>query len=470
MRILQVNTFDVGGGAEKIALSLHHAYSRLGHSARLAVGRKISEGEGIIEIPRSGKWRAHCLVWQNRFLRAGQKHKSATGLRLSRLMMILADPVAATRGAMGQENFFSPSTRRLLSLLPEKPDVLHLHNLHGGYFDLTQLPRLSHEVPLALTLHDAWLLSGHCVHSFECERWVTGCGRCPHLDIYWPIRRDASAFNWRRKKRIYSRCLLNVATPSKWLMDKVQRSILAPGILDCRVIPNGVDVSVFRPGDKQAARARLGIPADASVIMSAANGLSQNPWKDYRMLRAAIELVGNAIGGGLLFIGLGGEESGETLGRAELRFVPYQGDAATVASFYQAADLYIHAARVDTFPNTVLEALACGTPVVATAVGGIPEQIKALTPRGGKFIPGTAVAAGEATGVLVPPGEAAYMAEAITYLLQAEDVRMAMGRNAALDVKARFSLDRQVEKYLEWYQEILGRGKRRSVEAGVLTG
>jgi glycosyltransferase involved in cell wall biosynthesis len=80
----------------------------------------------------------------------------------------------------------------------------------------------------------------------------------------------------------------------------------------------------------------------------------------------------------LVFVALGEDAPAERIGAAEIRFVPYQKDPAVVARYYQAADIYIHSARADTFPNTVLEALACGTPVVATAVGGIPEQVKSL--------------------------------------------------------------------------------------------
>lgn len=465
MRILQVNTKDMGGGAEKIALALHDAYLQRGHQARFAVGERLSACKDVVQIPKSTEWADFCRRWLGRIERLCQRAKLPGFQKVSGFFDYLMDPIAATNAWLGFENFHYPGTKRLLKIMGARPDIVHGHNLHGGYFDLARLPWLSREVAVVLTLHDAWLLSGHCVHSFECERWVTGCGHCPRLDIYWPIRRDASAFNWRRKKRIYSRCGLNVATPSQWLMDKVQRSILAPGILDCRVIPNGVDVSVFKPGNKQAARARLGIPAEVNVLLFAANGLRQNPWKDYRMLRAAIESVGNAIGSGLLFVGLGGEEGRETLGKAELRFVPYQGDAATVALYYQAADLYIHAARVDTFPNTVLESLACGIPVVATAVGGIPEQIKSLL-AGRNSI--RAFPADEATGVLTPAGNVDSMVEAIVLLLKDDGLRQQMGMNAQRDAVARFSLDRQVKAYLEWYEEILEREK--IIGAGVHPG
>lgn len=457
MRILQVNTKDMGGGAEKIALSLHNAYRQRGHQACFAVGEKNGYGEGIIEIQGATKWRDDCLGLAQRLRRVGWINKRAGWWRVPRIIEMLADPIATWNEEAGTENFHYPSTRYLLKIFPKKPDILHLHNLHGGYFDLRQLPNFTHKLPVVLTLHDAWLLGGHCVHSFECERWMTGCGDCPYLDVAYPLSRDATAVNWKRRQWIYSKCRLNVATPSQWLMDKVLRSMMMPGIVDHRVIPNGIDHSIFMPGYKLAIRAALGIPIECRVLMFAANALQCNQWKDYRMLEAVIQSVAEQLGGSIVFLGLGGGERSEVRGNAELRFVSFQKDPYVIAKYYQAADLYVHAAKVDTFPNTVIEALACGTPVVATAVGGIPEQIKSLLAgrESMRVFP-----ADEATGVLTPSGDVEAMAEAIVLLLKDDGLRQQMGLNAQRDAAARFSLDRQVKAYLEWYQEILERRKR----------
>ena len=115
-----------------------------------------------------------------------------------------------------------------------------------------------------------------------------------------------------------------------------------------------------------------------------------------------------------------------------------QRDPETVARFYQSADIYIHTARVDTFPTTVLEALACGTAVVASEVGGIPEQVVE-----GK------------TGFLVPVGDSHAMAERIICLLMDKDLRIKMGNAAAEDAADRFGLERMVRDYLAFYREIL---------------
>ncbi|MEJ5378237.1 MAG: glycosyltransferase [bacterium] len=457
-RILQVSTSDGGGGAEKVAYNLHHTYLGRGYSAWLAVGYKWTDDPGILVIADHS-----CgSLWTRFWFSIGNGLSSLVGRvrgagRLRNYIQLIGQPRRLLETHRGHEDFYFPGTWRLLDLTPEGPDIVHCHNLHGGYFDLRALPWLSQQVPVILTLHDAWLLSGHCAHSFDCERWRTGCGQCPDLTIYPAIRRDGTAYNWRRKKKIFEKSRLYVATPSRWLMQKVEQSMLAPAIVEARVIPNGVDLSVFHPSEKPAVRAALGMPPNAKVLLFAANGIRRNPWKDYGTLRGAVALIaGSMRGQRLLFVALGEDAPAERIGRAEIQFVPYQKDSAAVALYYQAADVYTHAARADTFPNTVLEALACGVPVVATAVGGIPEQIKGLEweahPRAYPSYPPQ-----QATGILVPPKNPEMLAKALCLLLEDGNLRECLGANAAQEARIRFDLQKQVDAYLEWFQEILSR-------------
>jgi glycosyltransferase involved in cell wall biosynthesis len=357
----------------------------------------------------------------------------------------------------GYEDFNFPGTWRLLQL-SEPPDVLHCYNLHGDYFDLRALTWLSHQLPVILDLRDAWLLSGHCAHSLDCERWRTGCGQCPDLTIYPAIQRDGTAYNWRRKQEIYAKSRLYVSTPCHWLMQKVEQSMLAPAMVQARIIPTGVDLSIFHPVDKQAVRARLHVPQDAKVFLFTANRIRRNIWKDYQTMRAAIGLVAERLRGReVIFIALGEEAPAERIGEAYLRFIPYQKNAEAVAGYYQAADVYVHAARADTFPRTVLEALACGTPVVATAVGGIPEQVRGLGITGCELETARLNTYGvdEATGVLVPAGDVGAMSIGIERFLNDEPLRLRIGENAVKDARRRFDLQRQADSYLEWYKELL---------------
>jgi glycosyltransferase involved in cell wall biosynthesis len=159
-----------------------------------------------------------------------------------------------------------------------------------------------------------------------------------------------------------------------------------------------------------------------------------------------------------LFIALGETGPDEQIGAARIRFVPHQKNPEDVAAYYQAADIYVHAAVADTFPRAVLEALACGTAVVASSVGGIPEQVR-------DWGDGGSPASTDATGILVPPGNASRMAAAIHTLLTNPRMLHGLSSNAAMDARRRFDLLQQSDAYLEWYEQLVHPPHARSVES-----
>lgn len=379
MKILQVSMADRGGGAEAVAMSLHRGLREQGHQATLAVGYRRTDEPGVVEIGGAGSRRGRALT----------------------------DPGVLLDALRGHEDFRFPASRRVLELAPSPPEIVHVHNLHGGYFDLRVLPELGGRARLIATLHDAWLLTGHCAHPFDSDGWLRGCGNCPHLDTYPALRRDGTAFNLARKRSIYEGLELTVVTPSRWLMDMVERSVLAPSAARKVVIPNGVDLEVFRPGGRE--------PRAVPLVVFAAQGGRANEFKDFATLQAAVERLRRPVE--LIALGDPPVSSGE------------------VAGWLRKADLYVHPSRADTFPSGVLEALACGTPVVASRVGGIPEQLT------------------EETGVLVEPGDAAALALAIDVLLADPDRRERMGHAGAADARKRFSVERQIADYVALYSD-----------------
>jgi glycosyltransferase involved in cell wall biosynthesis len=239
-------------------------------------------------------------------------------------------------------------------------------------------------------------------------------------------------------------------------MKKVEESILSQSVVEGRVIPTGIDLTVFHRGDKSSARAVLNLPQDARILLFTANGIRRNMWKDYKTLKSAVEYVGQRLRQmKILCVALGEDSPPEHLGGAEVRFVPFQNNAATVAQYYQAADLYVHAARADTFPRAVLEAISCGTPVVATAVGGIAEQIKGLRDDRSPGVLLNPYGEEKATGVLVACGDIKATALAIERILTNDRLRCLMSENACRDAEERFNLQDQTDRYLEWYRELL---------------
>jgi len=444
MRILQVSTYDKGGGAEAIAWQLFDEYRRRGHQSTMAVGQKCTNDSDVIPLSRHASG-GPLGQWSSRLSEQLSSYEGRVrgAWRLRRwLHAYAAHPSNWWRASLGRESFNFPETWQLLDLLEGRPDIIHCHNLHGGwlsrggYFDLRALPWLSKQVPTLVTLHDTWLLSGHCAYTLGCDRWKTGCGNCPDLSIYPAVLRDGTAFNWKKKKDIFAGSRLFVATPSRWLMRQVEQSMLAPAVVEGRVIPNGVDATVFRPGSKEQAREFLGLPQDEKIVLFVANAAKSNVFKDYKTVEESVLRVGARFRKKKITLVVLGEK-GESIQfeNGEIRFAAFQPDRQITAKFYQAADIYIHAAKSDTFPNTIIEALSCGTPVVATAVDGIPEQVEE-----GR------------SGFLVPAGDADAMAMRVVQLLS-DDARCgAMGTAAAESASRLFGLQKQVDAYLDWYE------------------
>jgi glycosyltransferase involved in cell wall biosynthesis len=451
MRILHVCHADgeLGGGAGKIAQDLMQRQRAGGHEAWLAVSAKGCTDDAVLPIPQRTN------PWSKFWLRA-QKRLRARSWRLSRAAWMLAEPGRWWDAGRGHEDFRYPATWRLLEVPPQRPQVLHCHNLHGGYFDLRALPWLSGQLPVVVTLEDAWTLAGHCAHSLDCERWKTGCGSCPHLSIPCELEHDGTAFNWQRKRGIYARSRLHIATPCEWLMRKVKESILAPGMVEGRVINNGIDLDTFHPADKRAVRSELGIPQDEHVLLFIAVFGRNNPWKDYQTVRDAVAILGSQPRRRKLrFLSFGETAPTETVGHATVQFIPRQPASRDVARYYQAADLYVHAARADTFPNTIMEASACGTAILATAVCGIPEQIAGWNALSSFSPEWNRTDAATATGGLVPASNAVELARAASRLLEDDAALRQLSENAVRLARERFDIQRQARRYLEWYAELV---------------
>src|SRR5690606_30846404 len=227
LTVIQVSMFDRCGGAEQVAWNLFQACRARGHDSWFAVGRKRSDDARVLPLPQHEARDAWARFWWRMHARLQPVYGRFPGSQaLGRATHRLAEPRGWLDAWRGLEDFHYPGAWRLMQMTPHRPDVIHCHNLHQKYFDLRALPWLSRQAPLVLTLHDAWMLAGHCAHSLDCERWQIGCGQCPDLARYSSIRRDATAENWRRKRDIYAVSRLHVATPCRWLMDKVEQSML----------------------------------------------------------------------------------------------------------------------------------------------------------------------------------------------------------------------------------------------------
>lgn len=433
LRVLHVSTTDVGGGAEAVALGLHRACLEQGWESRLVVGRRRGQTPGVVELDELAPTVVGRL--QGRARRWAASHDVGRP-PLARAIRGLSDPRRAVEALLGIEHLDFPATWRLLDAMPgAAPDVVHLHNLHGNYFDLRALPSLSRQVSTLVTLHDEWLMTGHCAYSVGCERWRSGCGECPDLRLPPEVHRDATRYNWGRKRGALAGARLHVVTPSRWLLERARSSLLADSLVDGHVIPNGIDLDVFRPAPRDEARRELGLSADDRVILFVGVNARGYGFKDLPTLLAAVAPLSTSRPTLRVKV-IGAEGASERAGAALVEYARER-DPRRLARWYQACDVFVHSTRAEsTTPRVVLEAMACGRPVIATDAAATGELLD-----DGR------------DALLVPPRDPGALARRIAEVLDAPGLATALGA-AAAETARRFDVRARHAEYFARYRAL----------------
>jgi len=410
MKVLLVNTEYHRGGAARIAKTLHNALNAApGFQSYFAYGR-------------------------------GPRVKGEKVLRFAcQLEVYLHAFQTRSTGLQGYGSCFS--THRLFHLIKNwTSDVVHLHNIHGYYLNLKLASELGNiGIPVVWTLHDGWPLTGRCAYLFECDRWKTGCGHCPDLSRYPKTYLDTSAFMWRKKKAAFTRGWNPVIVfPSQWLADRAKESYL--GEFRIEVIPNGIDTETFSPIERIAGRERLGIPLEKRVILFVAADL-RDERKGARYFFESLQHI-KADNYMVLTLGKRVDLKRKLNKTVDIKQLGYISDRNLLSEVYSAADVFCISSLDDNFPTTVLESLACATPVVGFQVGGIPEQVT------------------EDCGILVPPRDSKALGMAITRLLRDDKLREDMSRNCRARAVAEYSVEKFRDRYVELYNKVVEEGKR----------
>lgn len=329
------------------------------------------------------------------------------------------------------------ATRCLIEVMRRvKPDVVHLHNLHGYYLNFPLLFSYLAEagVPVVWTLHDCWPLTGHCTN-FDfagCDRWKTGCHNCPQLREYpaaLPLR-DRSRRNWQLKRSCFTLPRrLTLVPVSDWLAGLVRQSFL--GRHEVYRIYNGVDLQQFRPMAGSAARVRqhFGIRAPRFVLGVASTWTRRKGLQDFIKLRSLLSQEEYDI----VLLGLSPQQIKHL--PAGLLGLQRTDSVEELAQLYSAASVFANPTWEDNFPTTNIEALACGTPVVTYRTGGSIEAVD------------------EETGLIVERGNVSALAEAVKQLSHqsAATLRPACRRRA----EELYNKEARYEEYVHLYENLL---------------
>ena len=269
----------------------------------------------------------------------------------------------------GRNSYFA--TNRAIKLLNDyKPDLIHLHNLHGYWINFPSLFRYikNKDLPVVWTLHDCWPVTGHCAYYnyLNCVNRNNNCIDCPGMKYYPKSYIDCASKAFAIKKDCFNSVKrMYIVTPSKWLANIVHNSYLAK--YPVKVIHNEIDNTVFHPVEFDYLYKKYNIQKNCKTILYVAMN-TNDPWKGFSFVKKLYNLLTDEYQ--IIIVGNCNQKSKERLiniGRTE--------NQQELAAFYSMADLLINPSLDDNYPTVNLEALACGTPVVAFNTGGIPEQI-----------------------------------------------------------------------------------------------
>jgi glycosyltransferase involved in cell wall biosynthesis len=355
-KIVHLSSSDSSGGAARAARRLHDGLLSIHADSKMLVASKTSTETAIFEAPPDRSFSGACLRRWETFL--------------TKRRILSHSPSIAK----GYELFSSDRVadkNRPFRNFPEC-DLVHLHWITWFVDYEAFFSKLDPNIPVVWTLHDMNVFTGGCHYDAGCERFIGRCGACPALDSTSP--RDLSRKIFERKSRIFERYLkhrLHLVLPSRWLAEKVASSSLL-GHFPRSVIPYSLDTDVFRPIEKRICRQVFNIPVDARVVLFVAES-AENVRKGFSLLLAALERLRGV--NGLFLISMGRPQAGTIEGIQHLPLGTVSNDAF-LAAIYSAADVLVVPSLQDNLPNTVMEAMACGTPSVGFEAGGIPDMIR----------------------------------------------------------------------------------------------
>lgn len=319
-------------------------------------------------------------------------------------------------------------------------DIVHLHWVNAGFMSLGDIKQI--QQPVVWTLHDMWPLTGGCHYDEECGRYELGCGSCPVL--YSAEKNDISARRWTAKRDAYSDVDMTLVSPSRWLAKCASQSPLL-GKKRIEVIRNGLDLRKYKPLDKAFARQAVGLPADKPIILFGAVNASGDPRKGHGLLQTAMmRLNADArIDPPVLAVfGSSPPRQESTFGFTTFHF-GHLGDDISLALLYAACDVFVAPSLQDNLPNTVAEALACGTPCVAFNVGGMPDMITH-----------------QENGYLAKAFDPVDLAEGLAWtLLQLKRQPQMLAHAARKFAVEQLDLETQTRCYIELYRELIERRK-----------
>lgn len=359
LKVVHLNTYDGNGGAGRACLRLSDALNANGIESKVMVYYKFGQNPKIDTFTKG--------IFAN-----GMAIFNIMAERYLAKLFVKAVKTPFSLQWFGKSIANHPDLK--------SADLIHLHWVNHGFLTpkfLAQLDEL--EKPIVWTFHDSNAFTGGCHVRYSCEHFHQQCGHCPVLQMSG--KDDISHKNWLRKQKAYSELNFHVVAPSRWMAASVKESSLL-GVRQTTVIPNTIEIDVFKPYVKAEAKKILKIPADHFVLMSGFMPSKNDKHKGAQYLIDALnELAARPeIPKDKIELVIFGNKDVKDLPEFPFKttFLGTINKDEHLAKCYAAADAFITPSLEDNLPNTVMESLACATPVIAFTTGGIPDMVKHL--------------------------------------------------------------------------------------------
>ncbi|MDF5691745.1 glycosyltransferase [Aquirufa aurantiipilula] len=417
LKIVLLSYHNHNGGAAIACGRLHDALEKAGHQVTTLVQEKTGEDSSIsLAVSAVKKWMA--------FLRFVAERLYFARFERNKSIRFLFNP-----GIFGQDISQHPAI--------QEADIIHLHWVNFGFLSIRSIEKLLQlNKPVFWTLHDMWAFTGGCHHSGDCKGFEQTCGHCKFLAK--PEPQDLSHQLWAKKMKQFHYHNLQIITCSDWLGNRAKSSSILNGT-PIKTIANPIDVAIFQQGDATQAKISLGLNPDKQYLLFVAMRVSA-PEKGFSYLKTALHqwaiehplLVQQTE---LLVVGeISDPEIMQSLA-LNIHTLGKVQDVSTMIKAYQSSAMFITPSLEENLPNTIMEAMACGTPCLGFEVGGIPEMIDH-----------------EVNGYVAQKLQAADLCRGISYILPQSEK---LGQEARKKVATHYESSIIANKHLQFYQTSL---------------
>ena len=354
MRVLLINTSERTGGAAIACNRLMEALNKNGVKAKILVRNRQTDDMRVSNI--KGKWNLiFNFLWERLVIFLNN--------RLHKKGIFLVDIANAGVDITKLDEF-------------KEADIIHLHWTNQGFLSLSSLEKIMRSSkPVVITMHDQWYFTGICHYSNECMKYQSFCTKCEQLRGGGIT--DVARRVYDKKRKMYADANITFVGCSKWISEQAAKSTLTKGKFVTN-IPNTIDTSVFHPLDLAESRKHFNLPLDRKLLLFGAQRITDER-KGFKYLVEACDRIREQQPGvfhelGIVVVGDKSEDVEKML-PLPVFTVPYISDETEMVKLYNAVDIYVTPSLQDNLPNTIVEAMSCGTPCVGFNVGGIPEMI-----------------------------------------------------------------------------------------------